>query len=127
MQGADLPTTPLLHPSWGLRRFVTYSTDAAVTECAGLKHVVGGQNVEVKRAVPREAMDAGGRGGPMRGRGGYGSYGGGGRGSGGGYGGGAGGYGEEVLGAWVHACTSVGARLLCVCARVAGGGGCCSE
>lgn len=75
-----------LHPLLvHLRRFVTYAEDSAASQVAGMKHTIGEQSVEVKRAVPREAIDPSGRGGPMRGRGGYGGYGGGGR---GGYGGG---------------------------------------
>jgi uncharacterized membrane protein YgcG len=82
------------HPDGGSRGFgfVTFATEASADEVMlSTTHDVNGRTVEVKRAVPREAMGGGegGRGGPARG----GRYGGGGGYGGGGYGGRGGGYG----------------------------------
>ncbi|KAJ9509626.1 hypothetical protein QJQ45_011374 [Haematococcus lacustris] len=74
--------------------FVTFAQSQSAEACAGRTHDIEGRVVEVKQAVPRDAMaerggDMRGRGGPERGRGGYG----GGYGGGGGYGDRGGGYG----------------------------------
>ncbi|KAJ9510483.1 hypothetical protein QJQ45_015952, partial [Haematococcus lacustris] len=93
--------TIVRHPDGGTRGFgfVTFAQSQSAEACAGRTHDIEGRVVEVKQAVPRDAMaerggDMRGRGGPERGRGGYGgSYGGGGGygDRGGGYGGGYGG------------------------------------
>ncbi|GFH11342.1 uncharacterized protein HaLaN_06825 [Haematococcus lacustris] len=84
------------HPDGGTRGFgfVTFAQSQSAEACAGRTHDIEGRVVEVKQAVPRDAMaerggDMRGRGGPERGRGGYG----GGYGGGGGYGDRGGGYG----------------------------------
>ena len=84
-----------------LRSFVTFDSPDSAAECAGVKHNIGGHDVEVKRAVPREATPGGtmGRGGPApRGRGGFGAFGAGGGRFGGGFGRGGAAYGGR--GGW---------------------------
>jgi hypothetical protein len=57
----DPPLTPIYSPIYPRAphfalRFVTFASEASATECANLKHTVAEQTVEVKKAVPREAI-----------------------------------------------------------------------
>lgn len=80
--------------------FVTFADEVSVEKCLVIQHTISGKRVELKRAVPKEAMSgSGGYGGPS---GGYG-------GSSGGYGGGSmGGYGGSAGGGFGGGFGSVG-------------------